>query len=143
DALERLKGVNVFADRPTDALDHAAFALIVAAARRVAEAPEWLRQLIEGGYQLASPTLGDVIVLKVPPNSDGIIEIAEGLRDAFDRQVIVLEEGWDFDSPEVPKAWWCEVHEASGWHDVCEAKVNPLGATDNPCRMVRKLLVDP
>lgn len=112
------------------------------AARRVAQAPEWLQQLIEGGYQLASPTLGDVIVLKIPPNADGVLFMAEGLRDAFDRQVIVLEEGWDLDSPEVPSINICEVH-LSPEATTEQAGVCWLYDGDQDCRMVRKLLVDP
>lgn len=52
-----------------------------------------------------------------------------------DRQVIVLEEGWDFDSPEAPEILWCDVHKAP--------QIDCDGATENDCRMVRKLLIDP
>jgi hypothetical protein len=84
DALAQLKGVNVRADRPTYYEDRVAFAAIVAAARRVAEAPE---------------------------------------------------------------VWWCETHFSLADNladpEECEGMVLADGNLYTPCRMVRKLLVDP
>ena len=43
---------------------------------------------------------------------------------------------------EAPEVWWCEVHQRTA-PPLIDGSKNCRSADDTPCRMVRRLLVDP